>query len=355
MIGEDRVNKEYILKSVNQETDKISVIIPTHNVEKYIKRCVDSIINQTYKNLEVIIVDDFSTDKTYDMLKHIGDNDSRIKIFRTAKAGVSCARNLALEKSTGKYIMFLDSDDEYDTNMIEIMHEHMCLEGVDMVVCNYTNIYTNENVINTKCCTQGMKCKQDYLKVDAAHCHVIYYGAIWNKIYNGQIIRDNGIRFDEEITLGEDSLFNIEYFKFIKKIYVTQKILYKYYRNNENSLTKKLEPVDTWKTTIRIYDKYIRLYERETLIDVCKNDISFIILSNMIFPVEAILKNSSINSNEAARRMRGIVDNNVVKFALENSKRLSLTDRIIKYTKNIKCYKLMYILLRFKIRMQDKN
>ena len=340
-----------ISEKASSQTEKISIIIPTYNVEKYIERCLKSVVNQTYKNLEIIVVDDFSNDNTFSIIQYISNQDNRIRIFRNNHHGVSCARNLAIKKSTGRYIMFLDGDDEYENDMVQAMYEHISLEEVEMVVCNYANIFSNKIDQNAVYSEDGVRSVKEYLKDDAAKHHVLYYGAIWNKIYDANIIREKRIIFDDTITLGEDTLFNIKYLKYVKKIYVIKKVLYNYYRENQGSLTKKLSSIDTWETTIKIYNEYIKLFEYEKLIDVCKKDISFIILSNMIFPLEEVLKDNSINLDKAISVMKRIINNDVIKFALNNAFKLSITDKIIKYTSYINNYMLMYVLLKIKMKI----
>ena len=115
---------------------KVSVIVPVYNVEKYLKKCLDSIINQTYKDLEIIIVNDGSNDNSHKIINKYLKKDKRIKYFYKENGGLSSARNYGIEKSTGDFIAFIDSDDYINLNMIELMVNKMVLENSDVCICD---------------------------------------------------------------------------------------------------------------------------------------------------------------------------------------------------------------------------
>ena len=343
------------MKTENESyRDKVSIIVPAYNVEQYIERCIHSLLTQTYDNIEIIVVDDHSTDRTFELLKNMEKNETRLKVYKNKKCGVSSARNFAIEKAVGKYIMFLDGDDEYKKEMVMNMYSAISMKNVQMAICNYTSVYNGEKKENSICFETGIVSLQEYLIKDAEYLHSIYFGAIWNKIYVSKLIKEKSIKFNEDISLGEDSLFNIEYFKYVEKIYIIEENLYKYYRNNQNSLTTNLKPIDTWENTIKIYDQYIKLYSTEQLTDLCGKDISYIILSNLIFPLEEIIRNRSFKYKIAKKKLEKIINNNVVRFALIHSEQVSLTDEIVKSGVKFNCYGMIYMLLLIKIRTQDK-
>ena len=117
--------------------DLISVVVPVYNVEKYLKKSIESIINQTYKNLEIIIIDDGSSDDSYNVCKKYKEIDSRIILIHTENKGVSHARNLGLSKANGKYLIFIDSDDYIEDNMIEILYTNLKKTKSDLSICMY--------------------------------------------------------------------------------------------------------------------------------------------------------------------------------------------------------------------------
>ncbi|MBS6685932.1 glycosyltransferase family 2 protein [Thomasclavelia spiroformis] len=130
--------------------DKISIIIPVYNVEKYISKCLDSVINQTYQNLEIIIIDDGSPDKSYKICKNYLQKDSRLKLIRQKNKGLSGARNTGLENSTGKYVFFLDSDDYINSETIEILYKNAIFYNSDIVMCSSRIIDEDSNKLIQK-------------------------------------------------------------------------------------------------------------------------------------------------------------------------------------------------------------
>ena len=128
--------------------EKVSIIVPIYNGEKYIKRCLNSLIKQTYKNLEIICVNDGSKDNTMDILNKLQKKDKRIVIIDKENTGVSDTRNTAIKKSTGKYVCFCDIDDIYELNYVEKMLNYIKAKKVDAVRCNFKVIDINDNIID---------------------------------------------------------------------------------------------------------------------------------------------------------------------------------------------------------------
>ena len=118
------------------EKDLISIIIPVYNVEKYLKECVDSVRKQTYKNLEIILIDDGSKDNSGKLCDELAKEDNRIKVIHKENGGLSDARNVGIENATGEYIQFIDSDDFVEKDMIEILHNDICQEKADVSMCS---------------------------------------------------------------------------------------------------------------------------------------------------------------------------------------------------------------------------
>ena len=122
-------------------SDLISVIVPVYNVEQYLEKCVDSIKNQSYPHLEILLIDDGATDSSGQLCDTLAETDSRIKVFHKANGGLSDARNYGLQHASGAFILFLDSDDYIHPHMIESLYEQMIKEDADVSVCNIMNVY----------------------------------------------------------------------------------------------------------------------------------------------------------------------------------------------------------------------
>lgn len=197
----------------------LSIIIPAFNSEKYIGKCLESIVNQNYNNYEVIIVNDGSTDNTEKICKNIIKDNNKFKIINKINGGVSSARNEALKISTGKYIWFIDSDDYIEKDAFKIIYEK--IDNVDVLAFGYEQIYKTKQTYKFK----ERKIDQDKA-IKYMFLNKIFIGALWNKVIKREIIEQ--IRFDERISFGEDLLFQYYTLKSSKKIKIINNILYHY-------------------------------------------------------------------------------------------------------------------------------
>jgi len=206
----------------------ISVIVPIYNAEKYLNKCVDSLINQTKKELEFILVNDGSTDKTEEIIKSY--KDSRIKYFKNKNQGIGKTRNFGIEKATGKYIMFLDSDDYLKNNACEILYKSVEKTDADLAICDFCKIY--DSGVEEK--IKLLSFKPTTLRKTPSLVNEINL-APWNKLYKKELITKNKIKFVENLKY-EDAPFVIEAFSKAGKIIKVDEYL-NYYLIHGNSET----------------------------------------------------------------------------------------------------------------------
>lgn len=238
------------------EQDLISVVIPVYNVEKYFKRCIDSVLKQTYQNMEIIIVDDGSKDSSGSLCDEYEKKDSRIAVFHKENGGLSSARNFGLEKALGRYICFIDSDDFIDENYITIMYNKMIKSDADICYCKSIN-FTDETKINLKVENEKTVIID---KEEAIKQLLLKNGLIKNYIPHAlykKVLFDN-IRFPVGSNF-EDIATTYKILDASKKIIVTNKILY-YYFINDNGITQKMKKQD-------IIDRFNNMNEREKFIN----------------------------------------------------------------------------------------
>lgn len=210
---------------------KVSVIVPVYNVEKYIDKCVRSLIGQNYSNIEIILVDDGSFDKSGIIIDRLQSTDSRVIVIHQKNNGVSSARNAGLEAATGEYVTFVDGDDWVDTNYITYF--------VNLLETSRCDIAMNINNFTEK----ANKSSDDYFVVSAEKAiEWIYLGdifvAVWNKMYRKKLLDDNKIYFNKEIWYGEGMLFNIECLQYTESVVVGEKSVY-HQTFNPNSAMRK--------------------------------------------------------------------------------------------------------------------
>lgn len=221
---------------------KISVIVPVYNAEKYLSRCIDSILNQTYKNFELILINDGSKDNSIEILRKYENIDDRIKVIDNSNNGVSKTRNIGVRLAEGEYIQFIDSDDFIDKNMFEYAINVMEQENADLVMTGFYLDIESKKGIDTavqtfeKSISIGSK---DIAKNLINRLNGTYINSPVNKLYKKSIIVNNNILMNEDIDLGEDLIFNLEYIKYCKSVVFSDKCYYHYCMKVEDNLTSK--------------------------------------------------------------------------------------------------------------------
>ncbi len=206
----------------------ISVIVPIYNVEKYLQKCVDSIINQTYKNLEIILVDDGSPDNCPKMCDDYAEKDSRIKVVHKENGGLSDARNVGMEVATGEYVSFIDSDDYISLDFYETLLETIVDNDSDIVECGVVKFYENEKFDKYN---DDLKVT-NYDTVDALDGLISespFKQHVWNKLYKSNIALDIPYAVGK---LNEDEFWTYQIFGKAKKVTRINKTMYYYFQRN---------------------------------------------------------------------------------------------------------------------------
>lgn len=236
---------------------EVSIVVPIYNVEKYLNRCLDSLVNQTFKEIEIIALNNGSTDSSLDILKDYARNDNRITIIDNENLGVSKARNIGIDKSSGKYIVFVDSDDWIDINMIEVLHSNITKNNCDLVMCTYVREFDNHSkeklfnlpeknlYVNYEIKDQLLRKLIGPLGKELTNPEYLdALGTVWAKMYKASLLKSNNLRFVDlsEIGSGEDTLFNIYAFNEADRVILLNKPMYHYWRGNINSITSRYIP-----------------------------------------------------------------------------------------------------------------
>lgn len=200
----------------------VSIIIPVYNVEKYLRQCIDSVLNQTYRNIEVILVDDGSKDNSLEICNEYTKKDNRIIVISKQHNGVSDTRNVGIDISSGEYISFVDSDDMIKSEMIEILLREMLESKVEMVNCSFEYDYSGHRVPKKSRLPTGIYDVSSLRNslIDDGTMSGILFGSACGVLYKRSIINDYNIRFDITVKYNEDGLFNINYLQFCNSIKV---------------------------------------------------------------------------------------------------------------------------------------
>ena len=251
------------MKTTHKQDPLVSVIVPVYNVEQFFERCINSIINQTYRNLEIILVDDGSTDTSGSLCDSYKSVDKRITVIHKKNGGPSGARNAGLDKMSGKYVMFIDSDDYVELTTIELLVENANKTKADIVICDYC-IPTKKNLIHNqypkKFFTVSGDDKYKYIADENTYKH---YGIVsmvqWNKLFNSSIFdelrfKPGMIHEDEYIVAQEFAEANIISF-YLKPLY--------YYVQQSNSIMHNFSPKRL--NAMKAFDKRISFCKNNKL------------------------------------------------------------------------------------------
>lgn len=209
----------------------ISIIIPVYNVEKYLRDALDSVVNQTYTNLEIIIVNDGSTDNSLDICNEYAKNDRRIIVISIQNSGAAVARNRGLDCATGEFIVFVDSDDYCPLNSIESLYDSYKNEQVDLVIGNSLTIQDNGQ--NSDISRKNDRVREVISGVEMIRRLLIGASAPWARLYKKSLWE--GLRFPEGV-INEDEPILIQVYSRCNKILMLEEVVY-YYRKRENSVT----------------------------------------------------------------------------------------------------------------------
>ena len=217
---------------------KVSVIVPVYNTELYLERCLNSILNQTFKDIELIIVNDNSNDNSHKIIETFINENNNIKyIDNKENKGVSNCRNEAIKISSGEYILFIDSDDYLDENMIETMYNEASNNDLDIAMCGYFVDYEDGNTQNRIINLDENRIYSGYeILSEILHHKNGVTGHSWNKLIKASILKENNIQYPEHMKIYEDIAFFSRLFPYCKRIKNIKKIFYHYIQRNNSSI-----------------------------------------------------------------------------------------------------------------------
>ena len=244
------------------ENDLISVIVSVYNGEATLKETLNSIIDQTYKHLEIILVNDGSTDNSLEILEKYKQKDSRVVVVNKPNGGLASGRNVGLKVTTGKYICFCDADDMYARDFVKIMHQNIVSDDVDWVSCNRIVFSGNKTFNKPFRLKSGIyeHCDLMDIVIDDGCMSGILVTSNCIKIYKHSIIKEHGIVFDESVITSQDCVFNLCYFLNTQRIKYIDDYIY-LCRKSPFTNKKRFEEQDIFGPT------------EKAIVDICSNEI----------------------------------------------------------------------------------
>lgn len=327
----------------------VSIVMPVYNVEKYLDRSLRSVVNQTYKNLEIILVDDGSKDASPAMCDEWAEKDSRIKVFHKENAGPGTARNTGIDNATGKYIFFLDSDDSVDATLVEKCVACAQKDNSQVVLFSRNNIYDDGTVVHKQVKVPSLLFDNKGIVnelLPGLFSYKMGFGVSpWSKMYCLDTIKRLGIRFmSERETTSEDAFFALEFYPELSAASVIPQCLYNYYIR-DNSFSRAYKPGrqgrnDEFLNLCMSYVKEKKL--PQVLIASITNRYHTLTLSTL-----TQIAKSDISKKEKKRAIYEIFKGEVLRNTLKKDvlTLTSRTNKIFWQLAKFKCYFLCYLIL----------
>ena len=249
-------------------SDLLSVIVPVYNTKPYLQECFDSLLGQSYQNIEIIVVDDGSTDGSAELCDEYAQKEPRIKVYHQPNSGVSSARNLGIDKCQGEYVSFMDSDDQILPDIYSVMIKSMKAERVGLAVSSFTFWYP-ENGGEEQCFKHSV---EGLLYRDDAMCEMLkpksYRCYLYNKVFLGDVLRSNpDLRLDISLKMMEDLDFVIRYVTHIERaVFLPQSYyLYRMRSDSASHQLKTFEHIKTFEQVIPYVQKHYQMKCEETI------------------------------------------------------------------------------------------
>lgn len=260
------------------KNDLISIIVPVYNGETYLESCLKSILNNSYKDIELIIVNDGSKDNSNKICKRIKEEDSRVKYYEKTNGGIVSARNFGLERAKGEYICFADQDDQIPENAYEILHNNIIQNNSQMCMGSYKILYENTKIdcfqIEKKMIYNSKKDIVDNLiiptieninrKIENVGYKNIRWN-IWNCMYSKKYLDEFNIKFIKYLDYEDDLLFNLEFYRHAKIISTTDKIVYYWRKNLKSTSNSKRYVNNYWEKAIKLEEYYLNLLKESEI------------------------------------------------------------------------------------------
>lgn len=241
---------------------KVSIIVPVYNTEQYLEECLDSIQKQSYKNIEVILVDDGSKDQSGAICDRYAAADDRFVVLHNTNHGVSYSRNHGLKVATGEYICFVDSDDMVDENYVQFLLDAAQKYQADVVCCSMVRFYEDGQREEVHLWEKDRCFSTNEIFDYAAGKEKTFVGYVWGKIYTARIIKENGIVFDENIQICEDSLFAYQVLSASTTNVVIPQMLYVYRIRQGSATTDALKRPDHIRSKLYAFEAALSIAQR---------------------------------------------------------------------------------------------
>ncbi|WP_050739527.1 glycosyltransferase [Acetobacterium bakii] len=327
----------------------VSIIVPIFNVENHLNKCLDSILNQTYKNIEIILINDGSTDGSGEICDIYSKRHNNIVVVHKENEGVSVARNKGIQIAKGKFIQFVDSDDFLEKNMTDTLMKEVKIDAT-LPICNIEIYYKDKrlrhDLIPVK---KKVSCSiQQYLtNFIVKYKTNPFIGSPCNKIFIKDIIINNKIMFQEDRSFAEDFLFNIEYLYYIEKVTIINESLYHYRLDTLSSLTKVAKPVEFWWDNYKqIYVLYLDIFNYYGLFKKNKESIKLFMEFAVMHCIKICFRSKcKLTYSEKVQKLKYVCEDNLTQELITAFECKDFYMKIVRFFTKYKLYQLLGFIL----------
>lgn len=269
-VGEMEYMKKYPL---------VSIIVPVYNAELYLERCIKSILQQTYANIELLLINDGSTDNSLAVCHQFATQDSRVIVVDKPNGGVSESRNCGIAKAKGKYLQFVDSDDWLTPEATAFLVQRAEQSKCELVIAPFYRVIERILMVNGHIKEDGKYSIEEFaLEMMKAPAN-FYYGVMWNKLYRRDIVREYTLQCDKAISWCEDFIFNLQYLCYVKHVYVLQEPVYYYLKRRNSLVVSEMRNSGIYETKKTVFHYYKAFYQKIGLYESYKGRINMYMLS----------------------------------------------------------------------------
>ncbi|MDO4556772.1 MAG: glycosyltransferase family 2 protein, partial [Lachnospiraceae bacterium] len=240
--------------------EKVSIIVPVYNAQDRLERCIESICAQTYREIEILLINDGSTDSSKDICEKFANIDQRIRIINKKNTGVSDSRNIAINLAEGKYIQFIDSDDWIVPEATELLVRAAEKWKCGLVISDFYRVINDRISRKGDISEEALLTRKEYALFMMEKPADFYYGVLWNKLFRRDFIEKFHLRMDAEVSWCEDFMFNMEYIRHIEEVYVLKMPIYYYVKTKGSLSTQGVNIVKTLRMKLSVFEYYKMFY-----------------------------------------------------------------------------------------------
>lgn len=307
----------------------ISVIVPVYNAQEYLKKCLDSVLEQTYSNWELFVIDDGSIDQSLAVCQEYAKKDSRIQVLHQENAGVSAARNLAIDLAQGEFLCFLDADDWILPGLLESLLQTQREHGAQLVVTGYSKVDPLKGEKKDWPAVNAvLRDREFFERFGELYDKTLLSGPCF-KLYENAVIQREGIRFDPALSLGEDLTFNLQYYEFCKTVCLVEDCLYCYRTVADTSLTTRFNPQKS-ALQFQLYQKVREFCRRHDCLEQSTPYLNAVFFRQSYLQLQSLCA-APLGRRERDRLMRDVLKQYMTAEFLAQTQMQSLHNRLVRW------------------------